>query len=126
MPRQTLLTESALLQAALEGLEAQRLLIDDQIAEIRNRLGKRGPGRPKKVAETPSPKKKRTLSAAGRKRIAAAQRKRWAEAKKTQKTDSPIEAAKPTNKKRTLRAATRKRMAAGQRKRWAKKKTGTS
>ena len=124
MPRQTQLTDAALLQAALDGLEIQRQRIDDHIAEIRSRLGKKGPGRPKKATgtPTPAPTKKRTLSAAGRKRIAAAQRKRWAEAKKAQETESPEEAAKPAKKKRTVSTAARKRMAAAQKRRWAKAK----
>jgi len=121
MPRQTLLTDRVLLQAALDGLESQRQRVEDQIAEIRTRLGRRGPGRPKKVAATTSPTKRHPISASGRKRIAAAQRKRWAEAKEAQKPEQPKEAAKPAGKKRTVSAATRKRMAAGQRKRWAKK-----
>ena len=90
MPRQPALSPE-ILQAALEGLEAQRSRIDEQVAQVRARLGKRGPGRPRKVAKkaarkprTPA-KKKHTISAAGRKRIAAAQRERWAKLKKKQK-----------------------------------------
>lgn len=44
-------------------------------------VGKRGPGRPKKIASEPS-NKKRVLSAEARAKIAAAQKKRWAAAKK--------------------------------------------
>ncbi len=89
MPRQPSLS-SNILQAALAGLELQRQRIDEQIAEVRARLGQKRRGRPpkdgKKAAKAsaekaaPAPvKKKRTMSAAARKKISAAQKKRWAE-----------------------------------------------
>ena len=87
MPRQPALNPE-ILQAAIEGLELQRIRLDELIAQVRARLGKRGPGRPPKAAKkasTKPAKKKRTISAAGRKRIAAAQRERWAKLKKKQK-----------------------------------------
>ena len=86
MPRQPALNPE-ILQAAIEGLELQRTRLDELIAQVRARLGKRGPGRPPKAAKkasTKPTKKKRTISAAGRKRIAAAAKKRWAEWKKQQ------------------------------------------
>jgi hypothetical protein len=55
-------------------------------------------------------RKKRTMSAAGRKRIAAAQRARWAKTKQAQKP------------KRTMSASARRKIAAAQRARWAKAK----
>jgi hypothetical protein len=55
-----------------------------------------------------TPKRKGTMSAAGRKRIAAAQRTRWAKAKQTEKP------------KRTMSAAARKRIGDATRARWAK------
>ena len=76
--------DNSLLQAALEGLELQRQRLDEQIREVRSRLGQRGPGRPpatkKAAAAAPANgrRKRRTLSAEARKRIAAAQKKRWA------------------------------------------------
>lgn len=57
-------------------------------------------------------RKKRTMSAAGRKRIAAAQKARWA--KKAGK--------KVVKAKRKISAAGRARIAAAQKKRWAKVK----
>ena len=90
MPRQPALSPE-ILQAALEGLELQRGRVDEQIAQVRARLGKRGPGRfrkaVKKASKAPEPaKKKRTISAVSRKKMAAAQRRRWAKARKQQKT----------------------------------------
>jgi hypothetical protein len=81
-----------LLQAALEGLTLQRERLDEQIAQVRSRLGGasgRGPGRPPAAAknagsaqEGGGQRRRRNLSAAARKRIAAAQKKRWAEFRK--------------------------------------------
>jgi hypothetical protein len=81
--------DQAILAAALEGLEAQRARIEEQIAGIRAMLGgaKRTRG-PKPASglddweapmEAVAPKKKprRKMSAKARKAIAAAQKKRW-------------------------------------------------
>ena len=84
-----------ILEAALQGLEAQRQRLDEQTSQVRSMMGTRV-GRPpgKKAAASnqsaaqPATKKraagKRTLSAEARKRIAAAQKKRWAAFRKTQ------------------------------------------
>lgn len=82
MPRRSL-DDQSLLNAALEGLELQRQRIDDQIREVRSRLGK-GAGKNSRPAAFPgAPKRRtRTLSEAARKRIAAAQKRRWAEYRK--------------------------------------------
>ena len=74
-----LVSDSSLLEAALEGLEIQRQRIEDQMREVRSLLGKR------RAATNPEtmPLRKRQLSSAARKRIAAAQKKRWAEYRKT-------------------------------------------
>ena len=81
MPR-TKSVDKMLLEAALQGLELQRQKIEDQIRDVRSRLG--GPGRRPAAAAGPAtaPARKRggrrPLSAEARKRIAAAQKKRWA------------------------------------------------
>ena len=80
MPRRSLDDES-LLNAALEGLELQRQRIDEQIREVRNRLGKGRRGRSPAFPEVPK-KRTRTLSEAARKRIGAAHKRRWAEYRK--------------------------------------------
>ena len=74
MPEQNLTPE--ILNAALEGFEAQRARLDVRIAEVRRLLGAR-PQQPTAPAEAPKPRRK--MSAAGRKRISDATRKRWAE-----------------------------------------------
>lgn len=82
--------DNALLGAALEGLELQKQRIEDQIREVRSRLGltsgQRGRPPAAKTTSTPAVSKatgKRSLSDAARKRIAAAQKRRWAEYRKS-------------------------------------------
>jgi hypothetical protein len=107
--------DNEILAAAIEGFEAQKKHIDTQIAEIRQKLG--GGAEP---AATPQPgRKRRKMSAAGRKRIAEAQRKRWAASKKG--SAAPAKAAKPEAQKpkRKLSAAGRKRIIEATKKRWA-------
>jgi hypothetical protein len=119
MPKPNLTPE--VLNAALQGLEAQRARLDAHIAEVKRLLGAR-PQQPSAPAE--APKLKRKMSAAGRKRIAAATKKRWAEyhrkqAAAGQKVKQPAAAAKTSKPKRKLSAAALKHIVEAQRKRWA-------
>ncbi len=59
--------------AAIEGYEAQKARLAAKIAELRQMLD----GKPAEPAVAPAGRKRRRLSAAGRKRIAEAARKRW-------------------------------------------------
>jgi len=102
------LLDATVLQAALEGLEQQRLETEKRIATVRALLGAR---KPKARAAPASVKPKRTISAAGRKRIAAAQRKRWAALKKAKEESAP--------KKRRLSAEGRRSIIEATKKRWA-------
>ncbi|MGA2600439.1 MAG: hypothetical protein ABSH09_26025 [Bryobacteraceae bacterium] len=80
------------LSAALEGLEAQKRKIDEQLLQVRSLLGISGVrrGRPPKtaaaldaVADLPRFKRgRRKMSAEARARISAAQKKRWAATKR--------------------------------------------
>ncbi len=80
-----------ILEAALQGLEAQREKLDIQIAQVHAMMGRRV-GRPSKqnpvesasTVTSAKARKKRLLSPEARKRIAAAQKKRWAAFRKTQ------------------------------------------
>lgn len=81
-----------ILEAALQGLEAQRQKLDEQITQVRSMMGSRS-GRASKNAYTlveglgsrnAGEGKRRVLSAEARKRIAAAQKKRWAAFRKNQ------------------------------------------
>lgn len=81
-----------ILEAALQGLEAQRQKLDEQIGQVRSLIGHR-PGRPSRAtggsdssantSAKPAGRRKRVLSAEARKRIAAAQKKRWAAFRKS-------------------------------------------
>jgi len=86
MPRGSNNTDPNLLRAALDGLEAQKSRIEQQIKDVQGMLGRRR-GRPAAAAAATAPpaRRKRRLSAAARKRIAAAQKRRWAEYRKAQK-----------------------------------------
>ena len=104
-----------IIEAAIDGFEAQKHKINIQIAELRALLM----GDTAKPADTPasSAQPRRRISAAARKRMAAAQRKRWA-AVKSQAT-TPAKTATP---KRKLSAAGRAAIVAAMKKRWAEKK----
>ena len=102
-----------IISAAILGYEAEKAQIEQKIAELRGMLAGGSPA----AAITPeaSTRKRRTISAAGRKAIAEAQRKRWAAARKAVQP-APAEAPKP---KRKLSAAGRKRIIEATKKRWA-------
>jgi hypothetical protein len=72
-----------------------------------------------KPVESPAPKKRRKMSAAGRAKIAAAAKARWAKVK-GQKT-----AAKPVKKaRRKMSAVARAKISAAAKARWAKYRAG--
>ena len=81
-----------ILEAALQGLEAQKQKLEEQIDQVRAMMGARRAGRPPKgngaeanaSRRAGAPHKRRSLSAEARKRIAAAQKKRWAAFRKNQ------------------------------------------
>ncbi len=90
--RTSAVANQELLSAALEGLEAQKKRIEEQIRQVQAMLGHRR-GRPaaaEAAAGPAAPKatRKRKLSPAARKRIAAAQKRRWAEYRKSQEKSS--------------------------------------
>jgi hypothetical protein len=111
----------AIIEAAIDGFEAQKKNIDAQIATLRamlpgaeaatpkpgvsNKRGRRGAGRKaaaepqeeRSAASKPAKKGKRKLSAAGRANIVAALKKRWAEKK--------ANSAKESGAKKSAKAA---------------------
>jgi hypothetical protein len=119
MPRQARpKIDNFILEMAIVGYQSQVEKLSAKMADIKARLGQRGPGRPKIAAtgtDHAAPQKRRTISKAGRARIAAAQRARWA-ALKRQKAQ-PAQPAKP--KKRKLSAAGLKAIREATKKRWA-------
>ena len=113
---QTRQLTAEILSAAIEGFEARKLRIDEQIAQVRQLINGDRPA----AASTPAPQKqpRRKMSAAARKRIGEAQRKRWAATKGGAKAASKA----TTTAKRRLSAAGRAAIVAALKKRWAAKK----
>ena len=93
MPKQAKPKDDSLLEMAIVGYQREVERVKARIADIKERLGQRGPGRPKATPTTSAvatetapaaPAKRRTMSKSARARIAAAQRARWAAQKKQQ------------------------------------------
>lgn len=77
------ITDKSLLTAALEGLEAQKRRIGEQIERVQKMLGLHKAKPPAAGESAPAqPAPRRRLSAVARKRIAVAQKRRWAEYRK--------------------------------------------
>ena len=102
-----------IIQAAIEGFEARKRQINQQIAELRSMLNGASP---ESAAASPA-NGPRTMSAASRKRIADAMRKRWAAAKKGTAPQAAAPASKKT--KRRLSPEGRQRIIDATKKRWA-------
>ena len=115
MPTQKLTAE--IIAAAIDGYEFQKTRIDTKIAELRALLS----GGPAEAAATPEqPKRKRRkISAAGRKAIAEAQRKRWAASKKAAEPSAPATPEAPKPKRRISKAGLA-RIIAATKERWAR------
>jgi hypothetical protein len=108
-----------LISAALEGFEAQKRRLDEQIRELRGMLGSNG-AKSAEPATVQRGRKRRRMSADARRRIAEAQRKRWASLR-GESGSAPAKQA--VRSKRRLSAAGRKRIIEANRKRWAASKT---
>jgi hypothetical protein len=115
MPTEKMTPE--IIAAAIEGFEQQKTRIDGKIAELKAML----PGGAPEPADTlePTKRKRRKMSAAGRKAIAAAQRKRWAD---TKKQSEPSTAEESPKRKRKLSRAGRAAIVAATKRRWALKR----
>ena len=115
MLTQTLTAE--IIAAAIDGYEFQKTRIDTKIAELRALLS----GGPAEAAATPEqPKRKRRkISAAGRKAIAEAQRKRWAASRKAAEPSAPATPEAPKPKRRISKAGLA-RIIAATKERWAR------
>ena len=96
-----LMHDKRLLELALKGLEAERSRIDEEIAELTSlrmqRVGNERTARKTRTIVAGSsvtgdaltgskPKRKGTLTAAGRKKLSEAAKRRWAANRKTGKT----------------------------------------
>ena len=103
-----------LMQSVVSQLQKERTRLEDELHRITTALVAFGNvymhGSQPKAAAT---RKRRTISAAGRKRIAAAQRTRWAKIK-GQKASISV------RKGRKMSPAARRKIVAAQKARWAK------
>jgi len=104
-----------LMQSVVSQLQKERTRLEDELHRITAALVAFGNvyiygSRPKAAAT----RKKRIISAAGRKRIAAAQRARWAKIKGQKVVSISV------RKGRKMSPAARKRVVAAQKARWAK------
>ena len=108
-----------LIAAAIEGFEAQKARIDQQIAELR---GMKSGTPDTAVAKTESVSgKARKFSAAARQKMRDAQQRRWAK-KRGEAVSSTPAAPKEVKAKRTMSEEGRQRIIAATKKRWADKK----
>lgn len=101
--------------AAIDGFEAQKQRIDIQIADLKAMLAPTSNG---SMPDSDGHRKRRTMSAAGRKAIAEAQRKRWAATKRA----AGARPETPKRAKRKLSLEGRAAIVAALKKRWAAKK----
>jgi len=114
---------NAIIEAAIDGFQAQKQRIDVQIAELRAMMT----GAPESPAEKAQAKgARRKFSAASRQRMREAQQARWAKIKGTARTvpatktaaKAPTKSAKPKG----ITAAGRKALSIAMKKRWAAKR----
>ena len=106
------------INAAIAGFEQQQDRIDQRIADLRAMLPT---GRIEEaITVNGSPRKRRRMSAAGKRAIAEAQRKRWAALKGRSEGEPPAPAR--AKRKWRLSAAGRAAIIAATKKRWALKR----
>jgi hypothetical protein len=106
-----------IIQAAIDGFEAQKQRLDAQIAELRAMLtGSQAPS----AKEPKAGKARRKMSPETLRRMREGQQRRWAKVK----GESPEAEAKTAKPKRKLSAAGRVAIVAALKKRWAAKKAG--
>ncbi len=99
-----------IIDAAIEGFEAQKVRLDQKIAELRAMRSGDHHQDTSTTAPEAAPRKRRKFSAAAIKRMREAQKQRWA---KVRGQSEPVQAAAPPTKpKRKLSAATRARLVA--------------
>ena len=108
-----------IIEAAIDGFEAQKQRLDVQIAELRAILNG-GPTAPSR--ESTAGKTKRKLSPEALKRMREGQQRRWAKVK----GELPQAEAKAAKPKRKLSAAGKAAIVAALKKRWAAKKTAST
>jgi len=114
-----------IIDAAIEGFEAQKQRLDARILELRSmRDGgslRDGAGETQTPAPAKTGRRKRKFSPDALRRMREAQQRRWAKVRGEQQPSAPATSA-PARKKSRLSAAGRKAIQEALRKRWAQKK----
>jgi hypothetical protein len=118
-------TAKELLMNSIINLSATQLRkaaeLKDKIQSLETEIG-RIFGSITKSSVNSAPKKKFTMSAAGRAKVAAAQRARWAKIKGTKPAAKTVKPAAEAPAKRKMSAAARAKLSAMAKARWAKAK----
>jgi len=113
-----------IIEAAINGFEAQKKTIDAQIAELRAMMNG-GPSSPL-AEETKPERKKRKISKEALQRMREGQRRRWAK----MRGELPIAPAQKSSgrakPKKGLTAAGRKALSIAMKRRWAAKKAAAA
>lgn len=117
-PRMARTLTNEIIDAAIEGFEAQKRRIDDQIADLRS-IRDGGSSQPRIPAT--APRQKRKLSPEAIRRIREGQQRRWVKVR-GEATPSAPSASKPAKKKRRLSPEGRKAIQDALRRRWAQKR----
>jgi hypothetical protein len=102
------------INAAIEGFEARKTHLNQQISELRGML--EGGSAQTGAAAEPAPRKRGRMSAAARRRIAMAQKARWARVRGVSKPES-AKVKTPTPKRRISEEGM-KRIIAATKRRW--------
>ena len=116
--------QTRLLELALKGLESERTRLEEEIADIRQRLGGGGARQAMaSAAPTRARGRRGRLSAEGRRKISEMMKARWA-ARRRQGGAAAAPAAKPARAagKNRLSAAGRRAISEAMKRRWAERR----
>ena len=115
---------NTIIEAAIDGFEAQKRRIDLQIADLRAMLD--GTSEPETVEQASTKRTRRKFSAEARKRMREAQLLRWAKIRGESHSAPAAVKVKATKTKRRISPAGRKAISAAMKKRWAAKKAAAA
>ena len=113
------------IQSIVEQLRQEASRIDHAIAALTglgSQLAQRGRPPKSSHAKPASVKKRRRMSAAGRKHISAAMKQRWAKWKGKSAPKKGTAVSKKTTRRKPMSAAMRKKLSAMMKARWAERK----
>lgn len=109
-----------IIEAAIDGFEAQKKGIDAQIAELRAMMN--GAASSPLTGDAKPERKKRKISKEALQRMREGQRRRWAKVRGESSTAPATKSYGKAKRKGGITAAGRKALSAAMKKRWAAKK----